>query len=205
MTNLLTILPLTIIMVAGPQIITAVFLATSEGWLRNTAVFLGGAAISISLFVAVGYLIGGGGSAREVNETLQTVLDAATIALLVLAGVYVFLRRKKAEPPKWMGTLQTATPGLSFKLGFALLGFFPTDIVTSTSVGRYLAREGSSLWDAVPFVLLTLLLLALPALSILVLGERGRRALPGVRDWMSANSWIISEAVIVFFIVVVAG
>jgi Sap, sulfolipid-1-addressing protein len=199
----LSILPLSIIMVAGPQIITAVFLATSLEWRRNTLVFLGGAAISISLFVTAGYLIGGGG--RDVNETVARVLDVATIVLLVLAGIYVFRRRKKAEPPEWMGRLQSANPGLSFRLGFTLLGFFPTDIVTSLSVGSYLARQGASLWDAIPFVLLTLLLLAMPALAILVLGERGRAFLPKVRAWMSANSWIISEAVIVFFIVIVAA
>jgi len=202
-TQLLTILPLSIIMIAGPQIITAVFLATSEHWRRNTVVLLGGAALSISLFVTAGFLIGGG--TREVSDTVSRVLDVATIGLLVYAGIYVFLRRKKTEPPSWMGRLQSATPGLAFKLGFLLLGVFPSDLVTSLSVGRYLAREGRSLWDAVPFILLTLLLLAVPALAILLLGERGRELLPKLRAWMGANSWIISEVVIVFFIVVVAG
>jgi threonine/homoserine/homoserine lactone efflux protein len=198
----LTILPLSIVMVAGPQIITAVFLATSSSWGRNTAVFLGGAAISISLFVTAGFLIGGSGDV-DTSETLSQVLDVVSIALLILAGIYVYRRRKKSEPPSWMGKLQTATPRLAFKLGFLLLGFFPTDIVTSLTVGRYLAREGASLWDGIPFVLLTLLLLALPALSVLLLGERGRAFLPKAREWMAANSWIISEAVIVFFIIVI--
>ena len=31
-----TVLPLAIVMVAGPQIITAVFLATSENWRKNS-------------------------------------------------------------------------------------------------------------------------------------------------------------------------
>ncbi|WP_197681524.1 hypothetical protein [Actinopolymorpha singaporensis] len=47
-------------------------------------------------------------------------------------------------------------------------------------------------------------LVLLPALCVLALGERGRHLLPRVRDWMNNNSWIISEAVIVLFIVLTA-
>jgi Sap, sulfolipid-1-addressing protein len=54
-----------------------------------------------------------------------------------------------------------------------------------------------------PFVALTLLLLALPLLNVLAFGKRGRAFLPKVRDWMNANSWIVSEIVLVFFIVIV--
>jgi hypothetical protein len=40
------------VMIAGPQILTAIFLATSEHWRRNTAVYLAGAALSITLVVS---------------------------------------------------------------------------------------------------------------------------------------------------------
>jgi hypothetical protein len=53
------------------------------------------------------------------------------------------------------------------------------------------------------FVFLTLLLLGLPALLVLALGQRAERALPKIRDWMDENSWIVSEIVLVFFIVIV--
>ena len=54
-----------------------------------------------------------------------------------------------------------------------------------------------------PFVAFTLLFLALPLLNVLAFGKRGRDILPTVRDWMNANSWIVSEIVLVFFIVIV--
>jgi hypothetical protein len=34
-----------------------------------------------------------------------------------------------------------------------------------------------------------------------LLGERAETVLPKIRDWMDDNSWIISEAVIALFIV----
>jgi hypothetical protein len=99
------------------------------------------------------------------------------------------------------GKLTTATPRFSFRLGFLLLGVFPADLVTSISVGTYLAANGAPLTDAAGFVLLTLFILVIPLLSVLLLGERAETVLPKIRDWMDDNSWIISEAVIALFIV----
>ena len=49
-------------------------------------------------------------------------------------------------------------------------------------------------------MLVTLLLVGLPLLDLLVLGKRGEDLLPKVRDWMTNNSWVISEIVLVFFL-----
>jgi Sap, sulfolipid-1-addressing protein len=100
--------------------------------------------------------------------------------------------------------LQTASLRLSFNLGLLLLGVFPTDIATSVSVGGHLANKRAPWVDGLPFILLTLLLLALPGLMVLLLGKRAEAFLPKVRDWMTANSWIVSEIVLVLFIVIVS-
>ncbi|WP_313695278.1 GAP family protein [Halorarum halobium] len=198
--SFLTVLPLAVVMVAGPQILSAIFLATSDGWRRNSAAFVLGAALSISLVVAAAFLLGDGaigqGGSRE-------TLDLLILVLLIVAMVRTFLTRGQSEPPEWMGRLQTARPRLALRLGFLLLGFFPTDVITSVTVGSYLAANGFPLTEAIPFVLLTLLLLALPSLAVVALGERAEVTLPRIRDWMNANSWIVSEVVILFFIVIV--
>jgi hypothetical protein len=56
---------------------------------------------------------------------------------------------------------------------------------------------------ALPFIVLTLLFLGAPALGVLFMGSRAQRLLPKIRDWMNQNSWIVSEVVIVFFIVII--
>jgi len=195
----LKILPMAFVMVAGPQILSAIFLATSKNWLRNTAAYLAGAALSITLIVSTAYLLSSG-VPREGGS--NDTLDIIVLVLLVAAVVHVFLTRKTAEPPKWMGRLQTASPGLSFRLGFLLLGVFPTDILTSVAVGTFLASHGDPWWHVLPFLGLTLLFLALPVLIVLAFGKRGRAFLPKARDWMNTNSWVVSEVVLVFFIVI---
>jgi hypothetical protein len=197
--DLLKILPLAFVMVAGPQILSAIFLATSGAWRRNTVAYVTGAAISISIVVSIAYLVSGG-QPREGGS--NTVVDIVVVVLLVAAMVYVFLTRKTSEPPKWMGRLQTASPGFSFKLGFLLLGVFPTDILTSAAVGSSLSGRGDPLWQFLPFLGVTLLFLGLPALTLLAFGKRGQDFLPKARDWMNTHSWVVSEIVLVFFIVI---
>jgi len=195
----LTILPLAFVMIAGPQVLSAIFLATSQHWQQNTAAYLAGAALSITLIVSLAYLLSSG-APREggSNDTVSLIV----IVLLLAAMVHVFLTRKTAEPPKWMGKLQAANPRFSFRLGFLLLGVFPTDILTSAAVGSYLSSHGAPWWHLLPFLALTLLFLALPALLLLIFGKRGQAFLPKARDWMNTNSWLVSEIVLVFFIAI---
>ncbi|WP_117591230.1 GAP family protein [Haloprofundus halophilus] len=201
--SLVTVLPLAVVMVAGPQILSAIFLATSEQWRRNSAAFVLGASLSISLVVVVAYLLGSrvSGGGTLLGTGARTVLNVVVLALLVYVAFDTYRTRHVSEPPKWMGTLATATPRFSLKLGFLLLGFFPTDIVTSVTVGTFLAANGAPVTDAAGFVAVTLLLLALPSLSVLALGDRAETALPKIRDWMNDNSWVVSEAVLLLFVV----
>lgn len=197
--SFLTILPMAFVMIAGPQILSAIFLATSVDWKKNSLAFVGGAALSITLIVTIAFFVGhGASSAGASNDALYVVV----LVLLVAAALHTFLTRKTAEPPKWMGKLQTATPGFSFKLGFLLLGVFPTDILTSFAVGSYLAAHGDSWWHLLPFLAVTTLLLALPMLLLLTFGDRAQAFMPKARDWMNNNSWIISELVVGLFILI---
>ncbi len=198
--DLAAVLPLAFVMIAGPQIISAFFFATSDLWKKESGAYVLGAFLSITAVVTVAYLL-----ANQIQSggTSSDGIDWGIVALLVFAMVYVFRSRKNTEPPKWMGKLQTATPKFAFALGFLLLGFFPSDLVTSITVGARLGNHGDPWWHALPFVALTLLLLASPALGVLFLGKRAQVLLPKIRNWMNVNSWIVSEFVIVFFIVIV--
>ena len=44
------------------------------------------------------------------------------------------------------------------------------------------------------------LLMALPILAYLLLGRRAREAMPGIRDWLTTNAWLVNLVVIVYFI-----
>lgn len=196
--SLFTALPLAVVMVAGPQLLSAIFLATSEQWGRNSAAYLVGATLAISVVVTAAYVLATG--TRSVGAS-NAGLTWVVVSLLVVAAGNVYRTRETAEPPAWMGKLTGATPRFAFRLGFLLLGFFPTNAFTSVAVGTALSSEGAPLLDAAGFLFVTLLLLALPALTVVALGERGEQFLPEVRDWMTDNAWIVNEILIAVFIV----
>jgi hypothetical protein len=197
--NFLTLLPMAFVMIAGPQILSAIFLATSEDWKRTSLAYITGAALSITLFVTLAFLLGGGGRDGGPSSNL---LYWIVLALLVVLMLRTYLKRGEAKVPNWMEKLQTATPRFAFTLGAALLGVFPTDILTSVAVGSYLAAHGDPWWHMLPFLGLTLLFLAVPSLMILALGQRAHELLPKVREWMTSNSWVVNEIVLAFFVLI---
>jgi hypothetical protein len=197
--NFLTLLPMAFVMIAGPQILSAIFLATSEDWKRTSIAYITGAALSITAFVSLAYLLGGGG--REGGPS-SDLLYWIVLVLLVVLMVRTYLKRREATVPKWMEKLQTATPKFAFTLGAALLGVFPTDILTSVAVGSYLAAHGDPWWHLLPFLGLTLFFLAIPSLLIVALGQRAHVLLPKVREWMTTNSWVVNEVVLALFVLI---
>jgi hypothetical protein len=194
------LLPMAFVMIAGPQILSSVFLATSDAWRRNSLAFLSGAALSITAMVTAAYLLGSGASDQGASDE---ALYVVVLVLLLAAMIHTYLKRHESQPPKWMGKLQAATPRFAFTLGVLLLGVFPTDILTSVAVGTYLAAHDDALWQGLPFVALTLLLLGIPALLLVAFGQRAEAFLPKMRDWMTTNSWVVNEVVLLFFVGIV--
>jgi hypothetical protein len=187
-----------VVMSAGPQIVTATFLATSRNATRNSLAFLAGVAVATTIGVTVFFLLGGGIAGKQ--EDGKDWLDWVIIGLLVLLVIRVFLKRKESEPPKWMGRLERADPGFAARIGFLLYLLMPTDLISMATVGAYLARQGEPWSHSLGFVILTVLIAGLPFTVLLVMGRRAESVLPRIRDWMNANSWIVNEAVLLFFL-----
>lgn len=195
------ILPLAIAMVMGPQIMTSVFLVTSRAPLRNSLAYLGaaGAALVVGTLLAFGIsnLLGVGEQQEAGGKDAFTYVLVGLLAVLI---IYTYARRHELEPPQWMGELQQADARLTGRLGLLLILLMPTDIVIMLGVGDYLVAGGLDWFSALPFIGLTVLLLALPLLAYLLLGEAAARRMPAIRDWMRAYSWLISIVVYGFFI-----
>lgn len=198
MTALLTVLPMAIVMSAGPQIVTAIFLATSRDAKRNSLAFLTGVAVATTIGVTVFYLLGSRVGPGE--DDGKNWLDWVIIGLLVFLALRVYLRRKTTEPPKWMGKLQDANARFAVTIGLLLYLLMPTDLISMATVGGFVASRGEPWWHTLGFVALTVLIAGLPFLMLLALGRRAEAVLPRLRQWMSDNSWLVNEAVILFFL-----
>jgi hypothetical protein len=198
----LRIVPMAFVMVAGPQIISSVVFATSERARANSVAYVSGAVTSTIVGTTLFFILWEAlGFKSATISGGHVYVDWTLVGLLAILAVRVYLRRAEAEPPKWMGKLQTASPSFALKLGLLLFIAMPTDILTMLAVSGYVSTHDESLANAIPFFLLTALLIGSPLLVLLAMGRRAETTLPKVRNWMNTNSWVVSEIVIVFFLV----
>jgi threonine/homoserine/homoserine lactone efflux protein len=140
------------------------------------------------------------GVATDNSEQGDDILTWVIVALLVFLAIKTFLGRKTARTPEWMGKLQEAEPKFAFRLGLTLILLMPTDIIIMLSAGAYLVLNGFAFTESFLLIGMTTLIAALPILAIVFVGPKADAAMPGVREWMNKNSWLISIIVYVFFI-----
>ena len=137
------------------------------------------------------------------SGSLGNIIQYVLVGLLVLLSIRSYVNRETSEPPRWLGAMQNAKPRTAFMAGLLLLSVFPSDFVVLITVGLNLAQNDASLLAAVPFVAATILIAAFPVLSYLLFHRRAQRAMPKVRDWMNANSWLVNIVVYIIFILLI--
>lgn len=205
----LDILPLAITMMAGPQIISALIFVTTVKPVKVSAAWVLGVAIAtavgISIATGLGHLLGDRvdlGKDAEVSSTGH-IIQLALVGLLIVLAVKSYLSRETAKPPKFLGTLMAADPRRALKTGLLLVLVMPSDVIIMLTVGANLAQNDLSLVAALPFIGLTVLIAALPLLSFLLFRNRAEHAMPKVRDWVGAKSWVVNIIMCLVFILLI--
>jgi hypothetical protein len=198
--NQLQIIPLALIMVMGPQILTAIFLVTSREPVKNSLAMILGVVVAAWLSVFIWYGLVKALGINPPEDDGPTTVDYIVAGLLALAAIHVFRGRGTATVPKWMSALQEAEPRRAFGLAFLLILLMPTDIIAVISTVQFLHDHHDNALAAWPLVAATTLLMALPFLAYELLGRRAREAMPGIREWLTTHGWLVNLIVIIYFI-----
>lgn len=205
------VLPLAITMMAGPQIMSAIIFVTAERVVPVSLAWVAGVAIAVTVGTAIALALAEVlGDATSLGDSSDSgsagkIIQYALVGLLVLGAIKTYIGRETAEPPKMLGRLQEADTKLAFKTAALLILVFPSDVLVLLTVGMNLEQSGSGLAEAVPFILATTGIAALPLLGYLVFHRRAVTAMPKVRDWMNANSWVVNIIACGIFIVLILG
>ncbi|SFS99611.1 GAP family protein [Saccharopolyspora flava] len=205
----LQVLPLAITMMAGPQIMSAIVLVTTGRAVRVSLAFLSGILLATAAGVAIARELAGLlGSALHAggphSSGFGKAIQIGLIVLLALLALKNYLGRKTAQPPKWLGTLLSASPATGFKTGLLVILSMPSDVLIMLTVGANLEHHNAGFGAALPFLAATLLVAALPLLLYLAFHRKAVRAMPAVRDWMNTHSWLVNIIVCAIFITLVA-
>ncbi len=203
----LEILPLAITMMAGPQIMSAIVLVTSDDALKKSFAFVMGVllatAIGVAALTGIASLLGDDLGDSSDSGSAGQIIQYALVALLFASAIRNYVNRETVEPPKWLGKLQEADTNQAFRTGLLVVIFMPSDLIVMATVATNLQTNGESLSAAIPFVLATALIAALPVLGYLIFHRRAVVAMPKLRDWMRTNAWLVNIIVCAVFIVLI--
>ena len=201
----LQILPLAITMMAGPQIMAAIIFVTAPKALRVSVPFLAGVAIATTVGVIITTTVASLLSLGDPSNSGSTghIIQYVLVGLLVALAVKNYLGRETAEPPGWLGRLQSADPRRAFITGLLVILLMPSDIIIMFTVAVNLVQNNAGLVAALPFIAATVLVASLPLLFFLLFHRRAQQFMPKVRDWMNSNSWLVNIIVCIVFIALI--
>lgn len=197
----LSVLPLAVTMLAGPQIMSAFLFLTTRRAVATSAAFVAGVAVAASAGVWVARWLAGLLPLTRGDGALGEWLQYGLAAVLLVVALDNWLRRAEVRPPRWLGRLLEAGPGTGFRVGLLLIGLFPSDVLVMLTVGLQLARQGLPWTAALPFLVATVLLAAAPLLGYLLFRRRAERLAPRARDWLTGHSWLVNVVACLIFVV----
>jgi threonine/homoserine/homoserine lactone efflux protein len=204
-------LPTAVVAAISPLPIVAVvlMLVTPRGRVNGPAFVLGWV-LGYAVIGAVVLSVSSGASASDdgTPATWVSVLELVLGLLALLLGVRQFRGRPrgdaKAPTPHWMQDLDRFEPPKAIGTGVLLSAVNPKNLLIAVAGAVAIAQTGISGGEQavawIIFIVVASLGVATPVVAVLVLGDRSRRALDEIKDWLVSNN-----ATIVSVIMVVIG
>lgn len=132
------------------------------------------------------------------------------VALTAYAIKVWFSRSADDEPPAWMASIETSTPGQSARLGLLLSGANPKVVVLAAggglSLGSTEPAPATAALMVAGFAVVASVGVVLPLAMFLVAGERILGPLGTARDWLQRHNTAITAVVIgIIGILLIAG
>jgi threonine/homoserine/homoserine lactone efflux protein len=182
-----------VLILAGPRgRVNGPLFAT--GWVAALAAV---AAMTVAVF----------GGADDPDSTSSALADWGKVlagAALIVLGLRTWRSRPQpddeVETPKWMASLDTATPAKALGLGALLAGANPKNLVLTAAAATSIVEAGAEGGDLVVAVVVFVLVSSATVIGAVVArlfgGRRGLAALDGVRRFMVDNSAAITVVIL---------
>jgi hypothetical protein len=209
-------LPTAVAVMLNPTGIVVVILILVTGRGRvNGPWFLVGWLASLAAVGTVMLLIAGGIDATEhgAPATWVSLLLLVLGVLLLLVALKLWRDRPREgdppkAPPKWMSALDRFTPLKAAGTGVLLGGLNPKNLLLIVAGAAVIAQTGISTGQQIGafviFVVIASLGIAIPVVLYFA-GDRSRRMLDELEDWMARNSAVIIAVVLVILGVKLIG
>lgn len=179
-------------------------LSFALGWVAGIV-----AAVTVVVLVSASIGTGSDSAPSQGTSTVRLVLGA----LVLLLALRNWRRRpapgEKVELPKWLQAIEAITPVKSCGLGVVLSAANPKNLILIVGGGLAIAGAPASstgkLGAAIIFVALAASTVVLPVILYYVLGERARRWLRTLNEWLQANNAAVMAVLLLVIGVLLIG
>ena len=182
-------------------IVAVVLMLVSRRGRANGPAFALGWIVGLAILGAIVLSISSGADASDGGEpvTWVSVLKLLLGALLLLVGVKQWRGRPReqgeATTPKWMSALDTFTPVKAAGAGALLSGLNPKNTLLAIGGAAAIAGTGIATGQQVVayalFVVVATIGVGAPVALSIVMGDRSRKPLDEIKDWMGQNNAVI--------------
>jgi len=190
-------------------IIAVILMLFSRQARVNGPAFLAGWVLGLAVVSGVIYALaadGNVGSDATASHTASWLKIALGIVLLWLAARRWRTRPApgaEPQPPRWMRSIDSFTPGRAMALGVGLVAANPKNLILTIGASLGLAQLGLSTGDVVVslivFVVVASLTIAAPVVYVRVGGARAVATLDAARSWLSANDTAVMAVLFLIF------
>lgn len=188
-------------MMAGPQIISSFMLITGKNPVKSSLAYVAAVLSAASIGTIALTILGSYVDPPDNNNSsISMFIQSALIGLLIFMSLRTYFKRADIKQPAWMGTLREADPKQAFKLGLTLIFLMPSDIMIMLTVAVHLSSTGASFATALPFIITTGLIAALPLIFYLIFYKKTVDLMPGINNRINNYSWLIQIIIYIFFI-----
>jgi threonine/homoserine/homoserine lactone efflux protein len=187
--------------VSPMPIVAVVLMLVSRRGRANGPAFVVGWVLGLAILGAVVLAVSSGADASDGGEpaTWVGVLKLVLGLLLLLVGVRQWRGRPRGDQgpatPGWMAALDTFTPVKASGAGVLLSALNPKNALLAVGAAAAIAGTGIATGSqAVAYGLFVLIASAgvgTPVALSVVLGDRARATLDGLKDWLTANNAVI--------------
>ena len=195
------VLPFAVGVAISPvPIIAVILMLVTEHARVNGPAFIVGWIVGLSIIgVIVIGLAGAGGRFELARRRWLLWLQAVLGVLLLVVAARQYRARPQdgdvAPTPKWMGAIESFTPGKALGAGVLLSALNPKNLLLAVGAAATIEQTGASTGDeAVAYLVFALIAsigVATPVVLFFVLGDRAPALLDRMKTWMAQNNAVI--------------
>lgn len=195
------IIPLSLTIMLGPQILVAMLLITRKDAVKSSLVYILSLLTTLICITYFYYKIIG------LTDFHKTAISGKPIIKYILVAMLFFIlvktiknRNKITEKPKWMVDVVSCSLKEIILIGFLMIAIMPADIAIEFTIGNILNTSKSAFTSIIPFFIAVLIIASTPLLIYLSLGKKGPKKMEETDLWLNTHGYIINVVVLSLYI-----